>query len=73
MTVKNLIHELKKMPGTLQVYWADHDHGEYETNSKARMLMLIDKKNMTEGSNDKDCGCSDCFQDTPKKYVVIRP
>ena len=70
MTVQELINELKKLPKKLQVYQADHDHGLYETSGKPNQVILIDKKNMNDGQNDK---YDLCFQDTPKRYVVLRP
>lgn len=74
MTVKQLISKLKKMPQNAKIFTADHDHGEYETNSAARKCELIDKNDMTEWINDKGEYEGDpTFLDTPKKYVVIRP
>lgn len=69
MKVKDLIKYLKSMPKNLDVYTADHDHGTFETASSVTAVEFIDKKEMTEYDNDK----SDlCFQNTPKKYVVLR-
>lgn len=73
MTVKQLIKKLEKMPKNLQVYWADHDHGRFETNNIANFVELVDKNEMTEIENDDNCRYSDCYKDTPNKYVVIRP
>lgn len=77
--VKDLIKKLQKMPQDLQVYWADHDHGRYETNNTAGCVELIDKAEMRDdGENDKgdgnwNGGHDPTFQDTPKRYVCIRP
>lgn len=73
MKVDQLIKELNKLPKNLEVYWADHDHGTYETNNRCGQVHLVNKNEMTEFDNDKDCGLSDCFQHTPKKYVCLRP
>lgn len=73
MKVKDLIKQLECLPQNLEIYWADHDHGEFETGGKAGEVKLIDKKNMTEYNNDEDCGHSDCFKNTPKRYVLLRP
>jgi hypothetical protein len=45
MTVKKLISELKKMPPELEVYFADHDHSEYEWNNKVHRVYLVDFDN----------------------------
>jgi len=70
MKVSELIKELKKLPQNLEVYWADHDHGEFETNNIAGRVVNIDKSKMTKYSNDKS---DESFQLTPQKYVLIRP
>jgi len=61
------------MPQELSVYWADHDHGKYETNNTAGQVDLIDKSEMNEFENDECFGRDNCFKDTPQKYVCIRP
>ncbi len=73
MTVKDLIKKLKKMPKNLIIYTADHDHGTFETNSVAGCCEIVDKSEMDEYVNDKDCGLSNSFTDTPDRYVVVRP
>lgn len=70
MTVQQLINKLEKMPKRLQIFQADHDHGLYETSGKPGQVILINKDEMTFFENDKE---DICFQNTPKKYVVIRP
>ena len=73
MKVKELRKQLECLPQNLEIYWADHDHGEFETGSKVGKVKLIDKRNMTEHSNDNDYGYSDCFKHTPQRYVLFRP
>lgn len=73
MKVKKLISELKKLLQDLEVYWADHDHGRYETNNIAGDVLLIDKSEMNEIENDDDEDNHGCFKHTLKQYVCIRP
>ena len=78
MKVKELVKQLKKMPQELQVFWADHDHAEYETGGIAGQVLLIDKDEMNELSNDNGCdnfgkGYDPTFKDTPQQYVCLRP
>jgi len=74
MIVKNLIKKLKKMPQDAQVFMADHDHERFQTNGQSPdHVEFIDKSTMNEIENDDDCGCSDCFKNTPDSYVVLRP
>jgi hypothetical protein len=71
MKVSKLIAELKKMPKDLEVYWADHDHNEFEVNDIARKVYLMDK---SEGVKDWHKSALKMNEDfTPDKYVVIRP
>lgn len=73
MKVKHLINQLERLPKNLQVYWADHDHGTFETGGMARYAELIDKSEITPEENDLNDGISNPFKGTPNRYVVIRP
>jgi len=75
MKVKKLIAILKKMPQNLEVYTADHDHGQYETNSLVGCCELIDKSEMDNetGKRHSDNPFYEAFNGTPETYVVIRP
>lgn len=73
MKVKDLIKQLENLPQNLEIYWADHDHGDFETGGKAGKVKLIDKKNMTKSNNDEDCGISDCYKHTPRRDILLRP
>lgn len=75
MTVKQLISKLKKLPPNLEVYSADHDHGEFETNTILNYCDLIDKKDMSESVKEQHNNDPyyECFNNTPKRYVVVRP
>lgn len=76
MTVNALIKELKKLPGNLEVYWADHDHAQWETNNTVQRADLHDKEEDLEQAKT----CCTCKNDLdyfieymPKRYVVLRP
>ena len=75
MTVKQLIAKLKKMPQNLNVYWADHDHGQYEINSTAGCVEHIfepDKED--EFDHERYHHERKGYEDsTDEEYVVIRP
>lgn len=75
MKVKKLIALLKKMPQDLDVYIADHDHGEYETNSIIGNCELVDKSEMDNDteSRHKVNPFYEAFNGTPEMYVVVRP
>jgi len=73
MIVKELIQRLQEMPSNLKVYWADHDHGMYETNSIVDECLLVDKNEMTDEEHDHSSDSDGCFTHTPKKYVCLRP
>lgn len=66
MKVKQLIAELKKMPQHLDVYTADHDHGEFEVSSGISAVNLVDQKDASEYQKQDPC-----FTDQPERYVVI--
>jgi len=73
MKVKDLIKELNKMPKNMIVYWADHDHGTYETNNEVGRCEFIDKNEMTKFNNDEIHGDNECYKNTPRKYICLRP
>lgn len=74
MTVKQLIAKLKKMPQGLPIYIADHDHGQYETNSIVGTCEIVDKEDMDESEKERTTEkFYEAFNGTPNKYVVIRP
>lgn len=68
MTVKELKEKLKSMPDNLTVYLADHDHAEYETNSRAHSVDIVDQKNASEKWHNDPF--NSCFK-IKEKYVVI--
>lgn len=76
MTVKQLIAKLKKMPQSLEVYIADHDHGTYEINSSAHNVYHIEKP---DPEYDDHYDVKEWEHQTkdyskhPEQYVVIRP
>lgn len=43
LTVKDLRRALKGVPGNTPVFTADHDHGKYEWNSRARTAELVNQ------------------------------
>lgn len=75
MKVKKLISLLKKMPQDLDVYTADHDHSEYETNSIIGNVCLVDKSEMDSYTKNlhKNNQLYEAFNSTDEVYVVIRP
>jgi hypothetical protein len=75
MKVKKLIALLKKMPPDLDVYMADHDHSEYETNSLIGDVCLVDKSEMDNYAKHlhKNDLFYRSFNSTDEVYVVIRP
>ena len=75
MKVKKLIAILKKIPQDLDVYMADHDHGEYETNNKIGNCELVDKSKMDDDTKNLHANNPfyEAFNGTPEMYVVIRP
>lgn len=76
MTVKQLINKLSKMPQNLQVFTADHDHSEYETNSPVNGCYLVDQSEMDyEDVKRHTCNKNEADElyNHPKKYVVVRP
>lgn len=77
MTVKQLIKELKKMPPDTIVYWADHDHGQYEFNNVVGSVELIDRSNMDDYEKENEIinymGTNRSEMGYEYKYVVIRP
>lgn len=70
MTVAQLISKLKKMPQNLDVFWSDHDHGDYEVNAAVRRVWVVDKSEANDHYHQRQLKD---FEDTPKKYVNIRP
>ena len=38
---KDLIKQLESLPKNLDIYWADHDHGKYETGGKDVLIILL--------------------------------
>lgn len=68
MNVGQLIRALKKMPVKADVYFANHDHSEYETDNivnRARYMQISkmsdsEKEQRTPGNPEED-------------YVVLRP
>lgn len=76
MTVKQLIAKLKKMPQNLNVYWADHDHGEYEINSTAGCVEHIyepDEEDYPFEYERYHLERKGYEHTTDAEYVVIRP
>lgn len=68
MTVEQLIKKLRKIEDkNLRVFWADHDHGTYESNAEARIVEYIDMNDRKEWEKDKE------WDDMPKQYIIIRP
>lgn len=46
MTVSELRKLLKNMDGRMQVYAADHDHSDWETNGPVRSVEIVEQSKM---------------------------
>ena len=73
MTVKQLIKQLKKMPQNLEVFSADHDHGEWEVNGPIFAVNCIVKSEYVEYTSALRGSDKDIFESMPDKYVTIHP
>ncbi|MGR3177271.1 MAG: hypothetical protein ACUZ8E_04375 [Candidatus Anammoxibacter sp.] len=67
MNVSELIKELKKMPKTAEVYCADHDHSEYETNGSLFSVVLTEKEYANEYDEKENPG----FDEMPDKWIRL--
>ena len=70
MTVSELRKKLKGINGKLPVYIADHDHGEYDVNSIANQVFIVNRDEMSNWDKKNE---DQSQRDNPKKYLVIRP
>jgi len=74
MTVKELRAALKGLPGNMEVYTADHDHGKFEVNAPAGEAEVINKKDAEPWDLDHLYDIEkEEFESRPNKYLVIRP
>jgi hypothetical protein len=75
MTVKELIKELKKLPGDLDVGVAAHDNDEWEIAGWVGTVDLFDREELM-GLYELDESLSEedlrRFEDQPEQAVVLR-
>jgi len=67
MKVRELLKELKNMPKDAEVFWQDHDHGNYEWNNNVGQVRLVDYDNIDPWDEP------DKFFILEGKVVMIRP
>jgi len=69
LTVDQLIKKLQKVKNKkLIVFWADHDHGDFETNNMVNHVLYVNQDEASDRQRSDEC-----FDQQPEEYIVLRP